>query len=428
VTRSDHKSSIQWVWWIAALAVAVRVGAALATGGLLRPEVFEYDSAARALIEGKGFVYYHIGIPYYSYMAPFHSWLGAASYWISGSMVPLMLAQCAAGGALTLATAALATRLTHAPFAGELAAVLVAFHPGLAVYSALKAHPLVFDALFFTLTLLLCIRLFERTTPGRAVALGAVVGVGALSRGTIVIFLPMAASWLLLVAGAGRRRQVVHAMVLTGAVATAIIAPWTIRCSLLHGQFIFLLTTDAEDFWRGNNPYATGHSYVDANRIVLTSIPPDELADLQGQPDELAQARWFAQRARTFVRENPAAFVRLTFQKLFQFWWFAPQTGVLYSTLWLRLYQAFYVGLLLLAAIGGVAAVRSSEASRRNVCLLLSFLIVLSVLQSLYYVEGRHRWAVEPMLMALGGVGGAAFLATVRRERTDAATASMMGQ
>jgi hypothetical protein len=101
---------------------------------------------------------------------------------------------------------------------------------------------------------------------------------------------------------------------------------------------------------------------------------------------------------------------------------------VLYSTLWLRLYQAFYVGLLLLAAIGGVAAVRSSEASRRNVCLLLSFLIVLSVLQSLYYVEGRHRWAVEPMLMALGGVGGAAFLATVRRERTDAATASMMGQ
>lgn len=416
ITR-DRVTPARWVWWIAALAAMIRVVTALATGSLLRPEVFEYDSAARALVAGKGFVYYHIGVPYYSYMAPLHSWIGAASYWISGSAAPLMLVQCVAGGALTWVTAALASRLSTAALAPACAAVLVALHPGLVVYSALKAHPLVLDALFFTLTLLLSIRLFERMTAGRAIALGAAVGVGTLSRGTIVIFLPIAGLWLLLVTASSRRLDVVRSLTLAAAVATAIIAPWTIRSSLLHGRFVFILTTDAEDFWRGNNPYATGHSYVDANRIVLTSIPPDELADLQRQPDELSQARWFAERARAFVRENPGAFVRLTFRKLFQFWWFAPQTGVLYSSLWLRLYQAFYVGLLVLAAAGGVAAVRSSDAARRETWLLLSFLAALSVLQSLYYVEGRHRWAVEPMLMALGGAGAAVWLAAARHRR-----------
>ena len=396
----------RWVWWIAALAVAVRLGAALATGGLRQPELWEYDSAARAMVAGKGFVFWHIGVPYYSYMAPLHSWLGAASYWLSGSVVPLMLVQCFIGGPLTLAAAAIATRLSRIPHAGAMAAVLVAFHPGLVVYSALKAHALVLAALFCTLTLLLTIRLYEHMSRWRAVALGVVVGVGALSRGTIVIFLPIAGLWLLFVTASGRRAEAVRTMLLACVVAAAIIAPWTIRGTLLHGRFVFLLTTDAEDFWRGNNPYATGHSYVDANRTVLTSIPREELADLQRQPDELAQARWFSERARAFVRDNPGAFVRLTFRKLFQFWWFAPHTGVLYSSLWLRLYQAYYVLVLVLAAAGAVSALRSTMV-RQDTWLLLSFLVVLSVLQSLYYVEGRHRWAVEPMLMALSGAGAA---------------------
>jgi hypothetical protein len=33
----------------------------------------------------------------------------------------------------------------------------------------------------------------------------------------------------------------------------------------------------------------------------------------------------------------------------------------------------------------------------------------LSLLQSVYHVDGRHRWGIEPILVALSG-GGAAFL------------------
>jgi hypothetical protein len=41
--------------------------------------------------------------------------------------------------------------------------------------------------------------------------------------------------------------------------------------------------------------------------------------------------------------------------------------------------------------------------------LLVMLLLALSGLQSLYYVEGRHRWAVEPLLLAISG-GGIAWI------------------
>src|SRR5204862_5314850 len=128
--------------------------------------------------------------------------------------------------------------------------------------------PLTFDALFFTWAALQAIRLCERPTLGRSLELGAIVGIGTLCRGTLVIFLPIVAVWLFVVAQKESRGIVIRNAFVAAVAAAAIIAPWTIRTSLLHHRFVFLLTTDSEDFWRGNNPYATGHSYIDAQHQV----------------------------------------------------------------------------------------------------------------------------------------------------------------
>jgi hypothetical protein len=149
---------------------------------------------------------------------------------------------------------------------------------------------------------------------------------------------------------------------------------------------------------------------VNAQQLVLTAIPPEELEDLRRQPDELAQADWFWAKARAFVREHPDAFLRLTAAKLFHFWWFAEQTGIEYPRSWLRLYQAYYVLIVALAVVGLTRGLGRGARSRQDVVLLLLFLAALSGLQSLYYVEGRHRWEVEPMVLALSGCGAAVLL------------------
>jgi len=395
---------------VGATALLVRLVAAVATDGLWDPELNEYAALARNMLRGDGFTYSHHGVVYFSFAPPMHAWLTAGSYWLSGSIVPLMLLQLASGAALAVVVGMIASRLFGGWRAGAAAGLLVALHPGLVVYSATKAHPLAFDALFFSLALLQSYRLVEHTTIRRAVELGVIVGIGTLSRATIIIFLPIAGLWLLMVTPRSSWWQVVRSAVVAGLCASAIVAPWTIRNTLLHHQFVFLLTTDSDDFWRGNNPFATGHSYVDDTRIVLDLMPAEERLDLLRQPDELAQREWFSTHAWAFIRANPERFVSLTVTKFFYFWWFAPQTGVLYPAAWRLLYQVYYGGALICAFVGVRRLARDGGPPVAKALVLGAFLLSLSALQSLYYVEGRHRWAVEPMLLALSGGGIASLL------------------
>ena len=235
----------------------------------------------------------------------------------------------------------------------------------------------------------------------RAIELGVIVGVGTLSRATLIIFLPLVAIWLAWVLRNESLKLVMRAVVITGLCTTAIVIPWTIRTSLLHRQFVFMLTTGPENFWRGNNPNATGGTYVTADKTALDMLPPRELANLLHQPDELAQAECFL----SMLAEPILEFIRLTSVKLLQFWWVAPQTGVLYPQSWFLAYMMYYIVALVLAMIGAWSIWRMGKVARQQLLLIAALLLALSVLQSLYYVEGRHRWAVEPILIAISGVG-----------------------
>ena len=86
------------LWTVAFVALAIRLAAAVVVDGFRHPEVNEYDSLARALVSGQGFLYYHIGIPYYSYAPPMDAWIGAASYWLTGALALKMAARSEAGG------------------------------------------------------------------------------------------------------------------------------------------------------------------------------------------------------------------------------------------------------------------------------------------------------------------------------------------
>lgn len=402
--------SIRSMWIVGGVAACLRLAAAFYTNGLWYPELNEYDDIARALVAGRGFTYPFHGIVYHSYAPPMFSWLSAASYLATGSIAAVMLLQIAVGSALAAVAGAVSSRIFRSDAAGLATGLLVAVHPGLIAYSVTKAHPLTFDALFFALALLQFLRFRERMTLRHAIELGAIVGIGTLSRATIIIFLPIGALWLLFVGGRPAWPAIVRGMVVAGLMTVASLTPWTIRNYMIHHQFVFVLTTAGDDFWRGNNPNATGHSYGSSGRIVIESLSADEWRDLESQPTELAQSAWFMTRANAFIRENPWEFVRLTLSKWAYFWWFAPQTGIRYPPAWFWGYAAYYIVVLALAGLGARALGSLPPEAKQQVLLIGAFLLALSFLQSLYYVEGRHRWAVEPMLLAISGGGIAAQL------------------
>ncbi len=395
-------------WVVFIVAIGVRLGVAFALGGFANPERWEYDDIARAIIAGHGFTYHFHGITYYSYAPPLYSWLSVASYWLTGSLTPLMLVQVCVGAALAVASGAITGRVFGSEKAALAAGILVALHPGLIIYSATKAHPLTWDALFFSLAALQFLRLREQPDFRRALQLGLIVGIGTLSRTTIVIFLPIGALWLLWASGRVAWPQLVRQVLIAGVVATACLAPWTIRNYLVHDAFVFVVSTDGDVFWRGNNPNATGHSYAASGGLILDSLTPEERQELHRQPTEVAQSAWFKARANAFIRDHPWEFVRLTATKFLYFWWFAPQTGVRYPASWFWASAAYYVVTLLCATVGAFRILKTGSHAVRQAVLLVALLLALSLLQSLYYVEGRHRWGVEPLLIVLSGGGMAA--------------------
>jgi len=399
------------VWWgLAALTFGIRVAAAIFAGGFDRPESFEYEYAARELVEGRGLTYPHLGITYYSYLPPLYAWICAGIYLLTGgSTSVVMLAQILVAAVHTVLVAAIAERFMGRS-AGVFSGLLMAVHPGLIVYSSLKLHPLVFDAFFFTLMFWQFLRLREDSTLRRAGITGLIAGFGMLSRSTTAIFLPLGCLWLF--AGSTRLDwpKLFGRCIVIGVCAAAVVAPWVARNALIHGQFVPFVTTDSEVFWRGNNPHATGHSYVNSEQTVLDTLSSDARAELRSLSTELEQSRWFRRRAVAFITANPEAFVHLTLDKFIQFWWFAPQTGIRYPDMWLRIYQVYYVLALVLAVVGFLAITRGDDSDGRlGAVLLVVFMIAIAVLQSFYYVEGRHRWGVEPFLLLLAG-GGASQL------------------
>jgi hypothetical protein len=59
----------------------------------------------------------------------------------------------------------------------------------------------------------------------------------------------------------------------------------------------------------------------------------------------------------------------------------------------------FYLALLTGAVLGVVAAwSRADRSGRQRLVLLLLMLGCISAAQSLFYVDVRHRWGVEPLL------------------------------
>jgi 4-amino-4-deoxy-L-arabinose transferase-like glycosyltransferase len=376
-------------------AFLLRVAAFLALGRLHHPDVWESEAIASNLLAGRGFVYPFLGTIYRSYMEPLYPGLCALVYALTGhSFLALGIVQ-AALGALLVGLVFLCGRRLTGDRAGLLGGALAALHPGLIVYST-KFHPFILDALLLLLVVTAC--LHWRPWVAGALALGAALGLCVLTRATVLVTVPIIAWWLW---SRGGRRF----LPLVLATAAAIVAPWTIRNYGVQHRFVLTRSGTSLVFWLGNNPHVfSGSAATPDGRALYQLLPPDERAHL-GQLDELGQQDFFHDEAVAFVRAHPLAFLGRWAVKLGYFWWQSPQAGYLYPGAGFRLYQAFYLALMALA----IAAV-IRDRRRPEVWLLASFCLAISLLQSAYYIEGRHRLAIEPILLVLAGASLAQLL------------------
>src|SRR2546425_5241701 len=74
--------------------------------------------------------------------------------------------------------------------------------------------------------------------------------------------------------------------------------------------------------------------------------------------------------------------------------------------MWLGAYQVYALVICAFGIIGALTILRSgSPAERQLLGVLAAISLTLAVIHALAYVEGRHRWGVEPLLLLVSARG-----------------------
>jgi 4-amino-4-deoxy-L-arabinose transferase-like glycosyltransferase len=400
---------VRWLVGVFVLAVCARIIGQIALGAYTDVDSFEYEQIATNLINGQGYTYASPdgGIYVASQSSPLYILLTAGVYAITDhSQMAMLLVQAVLGGV----TAVLLAWLTGQIYSREVAfsaGLLVGIDPALIVYAA-KLHSLTLDALANVALVSASVAVSQRPRPKHAAAAGALFGLAALTRATALLLLPLHLLWL-------ARNRAVRLMSVPAALmvllAVMVYAPWPIRNTLLLHQLTLGSSETSEWLWRGNNPNANGGSLTIDGRRMLDLAAADFRARIEAA-DESQRMTIYSDAAYAFITTRPLADAQLYLTKLATFWWSSDETGLLYPPMFLAGYRVWYIGIVLLASVG-VWQSRSNGAQRQVLALVAGTLLMVSLTQAVFYVEGRHRLAIEPLLLPYA----AAALVSLRHRR-----------
>ena len=383
------------------LAFILRLSWAFITNSHVHPELWEYEQIAINILNGQGFTYFYLGTVYYSFTAPLYSFLCAAVYFLTNhSYLALLIVQSFISSFICILIFKIAKELFSENVA-RIAALFVALHPALIIYAS-KLHPLFIDSFFMCLIVFMFLRLKSNFSFRNKLFTGFISGLSVLSRPTIALFLPFSAIWLFYKNNFSKKK-IFFSVFLIVFISFIIISPWIIRNCSVHKQFV-ALQSNGQVFWFGNNPLATGTSHQE-NGSPLKSLSPDLSRKVQGL-NEIEQSELFWKEGFNFIKSNPLKFLSLFARKFYYFWWFSPHSGIEYPKIYFSIYKLLYIGISIFAAIGLILALKvGKDLVKQKIYLILGCLLLISLTQSFFYIEGRHRWAIEPLILIFTAKG-----------------------
>lgn len=205
----------------------------------------------------------------------------------------------------------LARRITGSELAARTALLLVALYPNNAAYV-----PLALTEVFYTTLLLaICWLLVEQRNWRWLAGAGLLLGIATMVKAQTLVVVPLVLGIALLRAPrfwAELPRTIAKGLAL-GALAAAVVLPWSLRNEQVLGQFVFVSTNGGVTLATGNNDSATG-GYVDNDPAYLA---------LQARKDKLDEIAFDAEARKLgadWIKANPGRFLALMPVKFVKLW------------------------------------------------------------------------------------------------------------
>lgn len=264
------------------------------------------------------------------------------------------------------------------------------------------------------------LRADESPGHGRWFAAGAVMGMSAIARPSVLAFLPALFCWMWWRArstsgetGASARLLAPSAAFRVGAArfavvvlgVAAVVLPVTLRNYAVERDFVPIASQGGINFFIGNNATSDGASAVlpvlgesweneDAVRIAESRLGRDL------KPSEVS-GFWYG-KGREFLLENPGAAVRLYARKFVLFWdsyELANNKDIYFFGGMSPVFR--WLGWLSFGIMAPLAVLGMFFTARRNKAAMLVVLFVLSYMAGvlLFFVNARFRLPVVPFLI-----------------------------
>jgi 4-amino-4-deoxy-L-arabinose transferase-like glycosyltransferase len=380
-------------------------------------DFFYYHRSANALAEGRGFIDPFLSTPGDPYPSALHpplwpfllagaSKLGATSF-LAHRLVG------AIPGTLTVVLIGLLGRRVAGERAGLLAAATAAAYPTLVAADGSLMSETLYGT-FVAASLVLAYRLLDRPSVSAAAALGAAIGLAALTRGEAVLFLVLLA---LPVAWRGGRPGRPMRLAATLVAAGLVIAPWTVRNWIQFDRLILISTNDATVVAGAN--CALVYSGPDIGTWDIGCISP-----VRRELDEAEQTSIWRREGRRYAREHLDRLAIVVPVRVLRTWGlYQPRRQANLAeggAQWVKyLATAAYYALLVLAVIGVVLLRRR----RAPLIVLLSPAIVVTLSSAASFGLPRFRQAAEIAIVTLAAVAIDELLARRRATRARAVPA-----
>jgi 4-amino-4-deoxy-L-arabinose transferase-like glycosyltransferase len=410
----------KWIGLITLLALVLRLTVVLVAADLPigLDDMFQYDMLARSIVSGNGYRWYaeedlelirrYIDMeppPGYdprgirtSFRPPLYPAFLAAVYALFGTgtrrFLAARLVQAVLGAALAPLTALLARRLGFEKRTALGSATIVALYPLLVIYPLALATENLY-ILLLLLSLWAVLRAGKEGRPRDAALAGALLGITALTRSVVTFFVPLAIAWIWFVAPS-RRRGLTKGALLVGCFLLLTV-PWSVRNTLLHGEFHFIESALGYDLYQGYHPQSSGTFNWRIGYELLTMLDDGERHRLG------MEAFW------SFVRSNPGRIPYLMFRKLGYFWGLDKRAFIYfyandYFGRWpAGLLAGTLVGLcspFVIVAAAGLAGLALARP-RREIGLVALLMTYYVGIHTLILAEDRFHMPLVPLLAIL---------------------------
>ncbi|HET6349514.1 MAG TPA: tetratricopeptide repeat protein [Candidatus Krumholzibacteria bacterium] len=336
------------------------------------------------------------------FMGPLYPYFLGLIYSLFGRDFTLVRIIQAAGGATTVMLTFLIGRRVFRPSAALVGTVLLMLCASVTFYETQLLMEWL-GALLNCLALWLLVTARDDAPARRFALAGALLGMSALARASILLFAGFVLVWLLWNSHPARRTR---ALVFAAGVV-AMLLPAMIHNAIVSHVFLPVTSNAGVNFYIGNSRTATGRfepvAEVDIYDDFTTQKYLERKMGRELSPAEVSS--YWVRRALEDMRAAPGRAVGLLFRKFALFFngYEVPQIESFYllerQFTWLRV---LFMRLWPVVALAIPALVVSLRRGRRR-GLVAGYVLVYGASIALFFVTGRYRMQAVPMLCLFAG-------------------------